>query len=271
MPPHDADSSPLAGEQLTLAYDARQVTRGLDVRIPAGQVTVIIGPNACGKSTLLRALARLLKPQSGRVLLDGRDIRDQPTRQVARRLGLLPQSPVAPPGICVADLVARGRFPHQTLLRQWSGEDEHAVRQAMRQTGVEALAQQPVDALSGGQRQRVWLAMAIAQDTSLLLLDEPTTYLDIAHQYELLELCRTLNRTRGRTLVIVLHDLNQAARYADHIIAMKDGEIVASGPPREVITEALIDTVFGMRAMIVPDPVTATPMVIPIAAKPAGS
>ncbi|WP_093138342.1 ABC transporter ATP-binding protein [Pseudoxanthomonas sp. GM95] len=271
MPPHHDAASPLRGECLTLSYEARQVTRDLDVQIPDGQVTVIIGPNACGKSTLLRALARLLKPQSGRVLLDGRDIRDQPTREVARRLGLLPQSPLAPAGICVADLVARGRFPHQTLLRQWSGEDERVVWEAMRQTGVDALAQQPVDALSGGQRQRVWLAMAIAQDTPLLLLDEPTTYLDIAHQYELLELCRTLNRTRGRTLVMVLHDLNQAARYADHIIAMKAGEIVASGPPQAVIAETLIETVFGMRAMIVPDPVTATPMVIPIAAMPADS
>ncbi|MFT4248071.1 MAG: ABC transporter ATP-binding protein [Pseudomonas sp.] len=266
MSEHDADlpASPLCGEGLTLCYEARQVTRALDVRIPAGQVSVIVGPNACGKSTLLRALARLLAPQAGRVLLHGCDIRRYPTREVARRLGLLPQAPVAPSGICVADLVARGRFPHQTLLRQWSEQDERAVLTAMRQTGVDAFAEQPVDALSGGQRQRVWLAMVVAQQTPILLLDEPTTYLDIAHQYELLELVRRLNRDDGRTVVMVLHDLNQAARYADHIVAMKAGAIVAAGAPREVITPSLIDTVFGLRALVVPDPVTATPMVVPM-------
>ncbi|MCD7099194.1 ABC transporter ATP-binding protein [Stenotrophomonas sp. MMGLT7] len=261
----DAIASPLYGEKLTLSYESRQVTRALDVRIPAGRITAIVGPNACGKSTLLRALARLLAPQSGRVVLHGRDIRSYPTREVARMLGLLPQSPVAPPGICVADLVARGRFPHQTLLRQWSEQDERAVLAAMRQTQVDALAEQPVDALSGGQRQRVWLAMAIAQETPILLLDEPTTFLDIAHQYDLLELCRRLNRDGGRTLVMVLHDLNQAARYADHIIAMKAGTILATGAPAEVITPELIESVFGIRSLVVPDPVTGTPMVVPVA------
>lgn len=259
-----ASAAPLVGEKLTLSYESRQVVHGLDVHIPAGKVTVIVGPNACGKSTLLRALARLLVPQAGRVLLHGRDIRDYPTREVARMLGLLPQSPVAPPGICVADLVARGRFPHQTLLRQWSEQDERAVVEAMRQTQVDALADQLVDALSGGQRQRVWLAMAIAQETPILLLDEPTTFLDIAHQYELLELCRRLNRDGGRTLVMVLHDLNQAARYADHVIAMKAGAIVAAGTPQQVITAPVIESVFGIRSLVVPDPVTATPMVVPI-------
>lgn len=256
---------PLRGEQLELRYGERQVTRALNVSIPAGKITVIVGPNACGKSTLLRALARLLPPKAGRVLLHGRDIHQYRSREVARRLGLLPQSPIAPPGICVADLVARGRFPHQTLLRQWSLEDEHAVREAMRQTQVEELAEQPLDALSGGQRQRVWLAMVIAQQTPILLLDEPTTFLDIAHQYDLLELCRQLNRERGRTLVMVLHDLNQAARYADHIIAMKEGTILATGTPEEVITAERIEAVFGLRAMVVADPVTATPMVVPLA------
>lgn len=256
---------PLQGRGLTLCYEARQITQSLDVSIPAGKISVIIGPNACGKSTLLRALGRLLTPSAGQVLLHGKNIRDYPTREVARRLGLLPQTPVAPSGICVADLVARGRFPHQTLLRQWSEQDEQAVNEAMRQTGVEQLAEQPVDALSGGQRQRVWLAMAIAQHTPILLLDEPTTYLDIAHQYELLELCRRLNRDAGRTLVMVLHDLNQAARYADHIIAMKDGEIVATGAPQHVITPQLIASVFGIDSRVVPDPVTGTPMVVPIA------
>lgn len=259
-----ASAAPLVGEKLTLSYESRQVVHGLDVHIPAGKVTVIVGPNACGKSTLLRALARLLVPQAGRVLLHGRDIRDYPTREVARMLGLLPQSPVAPPGICVADLVARGRFPHQTLLRQWSERDERAVAEAMRRTQVDALADQLVDALSGGQRQRVWLAMAIAQETPILLLDEPTTFLDIAHQYELLELCRRLNRDGGRTLVMVLHDLNQAARYADHVIAMKAGAIVAAGTPQQVITAPVIESVFGIRSLVVPDPVTATPMVVPI-------
>ncbi len=262
----DANPSPLYGEKLTLSYESRRVVRDLDVRIPAGKITVIVGPNACGKSTLLRALARLLPPQSGRVVLHGRDIRDYPTREVARMLGLLPQSPLAPPGICVADLVARGRFPHQTLLRQWSEQDERAVVEAMRQTQVDALADQLVDSLSGGQRQRVWLAMAIAQQTPILLLDEPTTFLDIAHQFDLLELCRHLNRDGGRTLVMVLHDLNQAARYADHIIAMKAGAILATGAPDEVITPQLIEAVFGLRSLVVPDPVTGTPMVVPIAA-----
>jgi len=259
------NDSPLYGEQLTLRYGARQVTEALDVHIPAGKVTVIVGPNACGKSTLLRALARLLAPQAGRVLLEGRDIRGYSPREVARRLGLLPQSPLAPPGICVADLVARGRFPHQTLLRQWSPQDERMVRQAMRQTGVEDLAEQTVESLSGGQRQRAWLAMVIAQDTPLLLLDEPTTFLDIAHQYELLELCRRLNREHGRTVVMVLHDLNQAARYADHVIAMKAGAILAAGEPRQVITPELVAAVFGLRALVAPDPVTGTPMVVPFA------
>ncbi len=256
--------APLRGERLTLRYGARQVTHALDVSIPAGKVSVIVGPNACGKSTLLRALARLLPAQGGRVLLHGRDIHRYRSREVARLLGLLPQSPVAPPGICVADLVARGRFPHQSLLRQWSFEDEQAVQEAMRQTQVEELADQPLDALSGGQRQRVWLAMVIAQQTPILLLDEPTTFLDIAHQYDLLELCRQLNRERGRTLVMVLHDLNQAARYADHIIAMKDGAILAAGTPAQVFTPARIEAVFGLRAQVVPDPVTATPMVVPL-------
>ncbi len=259
------NDSPLYGEQLTLRYGARQVTEALDVHIPAGKVTVIVGPNACGKSTLLRALARLLAPQAGRVLLEGRDIRGYSPREVARRLGLLPQSPLAPPGICVADLVARGRFPHQTLLRQWSPQDERMVRQAMRQTGVEDLAEQTVESLSGGQRQRAWLAMVIAQDTPLLLLDEPTTFLDIAHQYELLELCRRLNREHGRTVVMVLHDLNQAARYADHVIAMKAGAILAAGEPGQVITPELVAAVFGLRALVAPDPVTGTPMVVPFA------
>lgn len=255
----------LTGEQLQLAYPGKTIFTALDLKIPAGQITVIIGPNACGKSTLLRALARLLKPQSGRVLLDGCDIHRLPSREVARRLGLLPQSSTAPAGICVADLVARGRFPHQSLLHQWSRQDELALEQAMAATGISDLAERSVDELSGGQRQRVWLALLLAQQTPVLLLDEPTTYLDVAHQLEVLELCRRLNREEGRTLVLVLHDLNQAARYADYLVAMKGGQVMAAGTPDEVMQEALIKSVFGIHAHILPDPITRRPWVLPIA------
>ncbi|WP_312417904.1 ABC transporter ATP-binding protein [Comamonas sp.] len=256
----------LRGERLVLRYEQRLVVDGMDVAIPTGRVTVIVGPNACGKSTLLRALSRLLLPESGRVLLHGQDLHQLPTREVARRLGLLPQSSIAPPGICVADLVARGRIPHQSLLRQWTDADEAAVRQAMADARIEVIAERPMDELSGGQRQRVWLAMALAQQTPVLLLDEPTTYLDIAHQLEVLELCRHLNRKGGRTLVMVLHDLNQAARYADHLIAMRAGAVVAMGPPHDVLTPPLIKQVFGINALVIPDPVSATPLVVPIGA-----
>lgn len=261
----DAAPPPLHGENLLLRYASRQVSKDLSVTIPAGRISVIVGPNACGKSTLLRALARLLPPASGQVVLHGRDIHRYGAKELARRLGLLPQSASAPAGLCVADLVARGRYPHQSLLRQWSLEDERAVRQAMAQARVSELAERPVDSLSGGQRQRVWLALALAQETPLMLLDEPTTYLDIAHQLEVLELCRRLNRDAGRTLVMVLHDLNQAARYADHVIAMKDGAIVATGAPQDVITPSLVRSVFGIDALVIADPVTATPLVVPIA------
>lgn len=258
-------ASPLRGENLTLRYESRLIAENLTVEIPASKVTVIVGPNACGKSTLLRALSRLLVPVSGQVLLHGKDIRSYAPKAVARLLGLLPQSAVAPSGICVADLVARGRFPHQTMLQQWSQEDEAAVSKAMAAAHVEMLAERAVDELSGGQRQRVWLAMVLAQDTPIMLLDEPTTYLDIAHQIEVLDLCQRLNREEGRTLVMVLHDLNQAARYADHIIAMKAGRIVAVGHPREVVTPAVVEEVFGLSAVVIDDPVTHTPMVVPIA------
>ncbi len=255
----------LSAQGLTISYEARQVIAGLDVEIPAGRISVIVGPNACGKSTLLRALSRLLAPAAGRVLLEGRDIRRYGARELARKLGLLPQSATAPAGMRVAELVARGRYPHQGLFRQWSDADEAAVQRAMEEAQVLDLAQRNVDELSGGQRQRVWLALALAQETPVMLLDEPTTYLDIAHQFEVLELCRRLNLQGGRTLVMVLHDLNQAARYADHLIAMKDGAIVATGAPHEVLTPDSIAAVFGMRCVVVPDPVTATPMVVPIA------
>lgn len=262
--PDAQDDSRLRADAITIGYESRTISTDLSIEIPEGKVTVIIGPNACGKSTLLRSLSRLLKPEAGRVLLDGKDIHSLKSKEVARRLGLLPQSSIAPYGICVADLVARGRFPHQNMLQQWSRDDEQAVARALAATNITELADRSVDELSGGQRQRVWLSVVLAQETDLMLLDEPTTFLDISHQYEVLELCRTLNRERGHTLVMVLHDLNQACRYADHIVAMKNGEIVVVGNPREVITPKLLQEVFGLEAMIIDDPVTGTPLVIPI-------
>jgi len=253
----------LSANDITVGYDKKAISSGLSLAVPDGRFTAIIGPNACGKSTLLRALSRLLEPQAGEVLLDGRDIHALPARQVARRLGLLPQSSIAPDGITVADLVARGRFPHQKLIRQWSAADEAAVLAAMAATGVTDLSGELVDTLSGGQRQRVWVAMVLAQQTPIVLLDEPTTFLDIAHQIELLELCVRLNREQGTTMVAVLHDLNQAARYADHVVVMKAGRIVEQGEPRTVITAELIEDVFGLACRIIDDPETGTPLVIP--------
>jgi iron complex transport system ATP-binding protein len=253
----------LEARSLTLGYDARDVVHELDVRIPEGRITMIVGANACGKSTLLRGLARLLRPRGGAVLLDGRSIHDLPSRQVAQVLGLLPQTPVAPDGITVADLVGRGRYPHQGWFRRWSADDERAVTEALRATGTAELADRSLEELSGGQRQRVWVAMALAQETDLLLLDEPTTFLDINHQVELLDLLTDLNRDAGRTIVAVLHDLNLACRYADHIIAMKRGRIVAEGFPAEVIDAAVVTEVFGLECDVLPDPVSGTPMVLP--------
>ncbi|WP_370420732.1 ABC transporter ATP-binding protein [Streptomyces sp. QH1-20] len=255
--------SRLTARALTLAYEERTVVEALDLDVPDGEVTVVVGPNACGKSTLLRALGRLLKPKGGAVLLDGEELARIPTRRIAQSLGLLPQTPVAPEAITVADLVARGRQPHQRWWQQWSETDERAVTDAMARTDVSALAERSVDELSGGQRQRVWIAMALAQETDLLLLDEPTTYLDIAHQVEVLDLVRQLNHERGRTVVAVLHDLNQAARYADHLVAMKAGRVIARGRPSEIVTAELVREVFGLDSVVVPDPVTGSPLVIP--------
>ncbi|MFE2940192.1 ABC transporter ATP-binding protein [Streptomyces sp. NPDC059255] len=255
--------SKLVARELTLAYEDRTVVHGLDLAVPDGRVTVIVGPNACGKSTTLRALGRLLRPKGGSVLLDGTELARIPTRRIARSIGLLPQSPAAPEAITVADLVSRGRQPHQHWWQQWSDEDERAVTDAMARTDVTALADRSVDELSGGQRQRVWIAMALAQETELLLLDEPTTFLDIAHQVEVLDLVRRLNHEQGRTVVIVLHDLNQAARYADHLVAMKAGRIVAEGAPGEIVTAELVREVFGLDSIVVPDPVTGSPLVVP--------
>jgi len=254
--------SALTAEAITVGYDSRVVLGDLTVEIPDGGFTAIIGPNACGKSTLLRALSRLIVPTSGRVILDGRSIRDYPATVVARRLGLLPQTSIAPDGITVAELVARGRFPHQGLLRQWSAADEKAVAEAMAATSVTELSGLRVDELSGGQRQRVWIAMVLAQQTELLLLDEPTTFLDIAHQVDVMELCRELNES-GRTVVVVLHDLNQAARYATHLVVMDRGTIVATGTPAEVITEQLVREVFGLPCLVIQDPESGTPMIVP--------
>jgi iron complex transport system ATP-binding protein len=254
----------LAAEDLRLAYDDRVVVDGLDLTLTDGSFTAIVGPNGCGKSTLLRALGRLLRPAAGRVLLDGRSIARTPTREVARVLGLLPQTPVAPAGLTVADLVARGRHPHQSWLRQWSREDEAVVAEALAWTDMADLGDRPVDELSGGQRQRAWISMALAQETDLLLLDEPTTYLDLSHQIDVLELVARLHAERGRTVVVVLHDLNLAARYAQRLVAMRDGALVASGTPHEVLTEQLLADVFDLEARVVPDPVAGTPMVVPV-------
>ncbi|WP_286158059.1 ABC transporter ATP-binding protein [Streptomyces sp. CB03911] len=255
----------LYAEDVTLKYGDRAIATELSIGVPDGSFTVIVGPNACGKSTLLRAFARLLKPAAGRVLLDGEQIGALPAKELARRLGLLPQSSTAPDGITVADLVARGRYPHQGLFRQWSREDDRVVAESMAATDVTGLADRFVDELSGGQRQRVWLAMAIAQQTPLLLLDEPTTFLDIAHQVEVLDLCARLHLEQRRTLVAVLHDLNQATRYATHLIAMRDGAVVAEGAPSEIVTADLVERVFDLPCQVIEDPQTGTPLVVPMA------
>lgn len=254
----------LLAEDVTLAYGERTVVDSLDLTVEDGRVTVIVGANACGKSTLLRALSRLLPPARGRVLLDGKELHRRPTKEVARTLGLLPQSPAAPEGIVVADLVARGRSPHQRMLGRWSAADDLAVAEALDLTGTSDLADRAVDELSGGQRQRVWIAMALAQRTDILLLDEPTTFLDICHQVEVLDLLTDLNRERGTTIVMVLHDLNLAARYADRLVAMADGRVLASGDPSDVLTSAVVGKVFGMSSEVVTDPVSGRPMVLPI-------
>ncbi|WP_424217445.1 ABC transporter ATP-binding protein (plasmid) [Streptomyces sp. BI20] len=261
MPP----AGPLLGTRdIRLGYDGREIVRGLTLDVPPGRITMIVGPNACGKSTLLRSMARLLTPMSGTVTLDGRDIHALPTREVAARLGILPQTPVAPEGITVADLVGRGRHPHQGWFRRWSSEDDAAVADALLATDVLELADRAVDELSGGQRQRVWIAMALAQRTEILLLDEPTTYLDVSHQLDVLDLLVDLNREHGTTIAVVLHDLNLACRYADHIIALRDGRVLAEGAPAEVVTEDLVHRAFGMRCTLVPDPVSGTPLIVPI-------
>ncbi len=256
--------SRLHGEKLRLGYGNHVVADGLTVAIPDGKFTAIIGPNGCGKSTLLRTLSRLMKPMHGQVWLDGSEIHRFATKEVARRVGLLAQNSTAPGDISVAELVARGRYPHQPMFSRWREEDSQAVERALKATNIEDLADQPVDTLSGGQRQRAWIAMVLAQETSILLLDEPTTWLDISHQIDLLELLRDLNQKQGYTLAAVLHDLNQACRYATHLIALRDGKIIAEGAPTEIVTPELIEAIYGLRCMIIEDPVAHTPLVVPL-------
>ncbi|GAA3755780.1 iron complex transport system ATP-binding protein [Spinactinospora alkalitolerans] len=270
-----ADPSPpseprLRADGVTLAYGDNVIIEDLDFSVIDNAVSAIIGPNGCGKSTLLRALGRLLRPASGRVLLDGRGIAAMPPREVARTVAVLPQSPQAPPGLTVTDLVARGRHPHQSWYRQWSSTDHGVVAEALEMTGMLPYAERTLEQLSGGQRQRAWISMALAQGTDLLLLDEPTTFLDLAHQIEVLDLVRDLHEEHGRTVVMVLHDLNLAARYAHRLVAMREGGITAQGRPDEVLTPALISGVFGLDSTVIPDPVTGTPMVVPIGTRDRG-
>ncbi|MEE1748586.1 MULTISPECIES: ABC transporter ATP-binding protein [unclassified Streptomyces] len=252
----------LTAREITLRYGDRTVATRLSLDVPDGAFTAVVGPNGCGKSTLLSALVRLLRPDSGQVELDGRELGGYATKALAKKLGFLPQDPLAPDDIKVRQLVGRGRFPHQSMLALWSREDETAVDEAMAAAGVQDLADRPVQELSGGQRQRVWMAMVLAQQTPYLLLDEPTSFLDITHQYQLLGLLARL-RNEGRTVVAVLHDINQACRFADHLVAMKDGRVVAEGDPGNIVDAALIKDVFDLPSVIVPDPVTGTPMVVP--------
>lgn len=254
----------LVAEGLHLAYDRREVVHGVDLAVPSGRVTVVVGANGCGKSTLLRGLGRLLRPTAGRVTLGGQDVASMGPRRLAAVLGLLPQQPLAPEGITVADLVSRGRYPHQGAFRRWTSQDTEVVAQALAATGVHDLAHRRVEELSGGQRQRVWIAMVLAQQPEVLLLDEPTTFLDVAHQVEVLDLLAGLNRERGATVVMVLHDLNLAARYADHLVVMGEGRILREGDPGEVLTVDTVREAFGLASVVVPDPVTGGPLVVPL-------
>ena len=251
-------------DAVDLSYDDRRVVHRLSLRVATGRITTIVGPNGCGKSTLLRGIARILRPSAGAVLLDGADIHKLPTREVAQRIGLLPQAPTAPEGVTVEDLVSRGRYPHQTLFQRWSHADQAAVDGALASTGLDDLRRRPVDELSGGQRQRAWIALALAQETPIVLLDEPTTYLDLAHQVDVLDLLADLNERDGRTIVMVLHDVNQAARYSHEIVAMKDGGIVATGAPVQIIDGVFLREVFGLEAQVIADPVDGTPVCLPI-------
>jgi iron complex transport system ATP-binding protein len=255
--------SELKATGLSLAYDSANIIHNLHLTIPRGKITALVGPNGCGKSTLLRGLSRLLKPRDGSVVLDGQNIWKLPTKELAKQLGILPQGPVAPEGLTVHELVAQGRYPHQSWLQQWSAEDERITREALEVTNVIEFADRAVDTLSGGQRQRAWIAMTLAQDSDLILLDEPTTFLDLAYQIDVLDLLHDLNVERGKTIVMVLHDLNHACRYADKLIAVRGGQIAAEGAPDEVVNETLVREVFGIDCRVILDPVTETPLVVP--------
>lgn len=264
-----ASATHLRAENVTLGYDGRDIITDLSLAVPDGQVTSIIGPNGCGKSTLLRGLGRLLAPRSGQVILDGEPLAAHSTRHIATRISVLPQTPTAPSGLTVADLVSRGRHPRQKWYQQFSAADQTVVEQALIATDIAELATTPLEDLSGGQRQRAWISMTLAQETGILLLDEPTTYLDLAHQVDVLELIHRLNREHGRTVVMVLHDISLAARYSDHIVAMKDGRIVTQGPPGDVVTAELLRDVFGLAAHVVAEPTAGRPHVIPLGTVPA--
>ena len=258
-----AISHDFCADKICTGYEEKLILKDLCINVPAGKFSVIIGPNGCGKSTLLKSFSRLLKPKKGCVFLDGKSIYELPTQHLAKNIGLLPQSPTVPAGITVADLVSRGRHPYRSLFGQLKKEDYEAISCAMEAMGITELADKPVDSLSGGQRQRVWIALVLAQDTDILLLDEPTTYLDIAYQVEILDCLALLNRTRKTTVVAILHDINLSIRYADHIFAMKSGELVAEGKPRDIITPELMKTIYGMDSSILYDPETGDPYVIP--------
>lgn len=251
-------------QSLTLGYPGRMVLQDLTLDLPQGKVTAILGPNGCGKSTLLRACARLIVPLSGKITLGGQDVRQHDSRKLARKLAILPQAPLAPEGITVADLVARGRAPWRGLLAGWTPADAEAVRAALQAVGLTDLASRPVAELSGGQRQRAWIALVLAQETGVLLLDEPTTWLDLPHQIEMLRLLQRLNRDRGVTVVSVLHDLNLAARHSDHLVLLGPKGLVAQGAPDVVLTPDTLQAAFGLQARVIPDPIAATPMVVPL-------
>ncbi|HYK72842.1 MAG TPA: ABC transporter ATP-binding protein [Pseudoneobacillus sp.] len=250
-------------KSLSLSYGEALIIDELNLKIPKGEITVFIGGNGCGKSTLLRSIARLLKPVSGSILLEGAAIAKQSTKEIAKRMAILPQSPSAPEGLTVLQLVKQGRYPYQSWLKQWSEDDEKKVKDALKATGLEELQERAVDSLSGGQRQRAWIAMTLAQDTDIILLDEPTTYLDMAHQIEILDLLFELNENEKRTIVMVLHDLNLACRYAHNIVAIKDKRIYAQGNPELIINDQLVKDVFGMDCQVTVDPLFGTPLCIP--------
>lgn len=269
-PSHPVTQSPshnLEAKNLTLAYDSAAIIRNLNLAIPAGKTTVLVGANGCGKSTLLRGLTRLLKPKSGQVYLDGKAIAKLEAKTVAKKMGMLPQSPTAPEGLTVKDLVAMGRYPYQGWLQQWSKEDERQVAEALAITTMTELSDRPLDSLSGGQRQRAWIAMVLAQDTDILLLDEPTTFLDLSHQVELLDLLDELQSSKGKTIVMILHDLNLSCRYGDYLVAVQQGKVYTTGTPQQVMTEGMVRDVFNLECRIVPDPLTGTPMCIPMGRK----